>query len=61
MKTMKCDCGYVIKGITEKEVMDKMWEHMKRVHSDQIGETMKMSKEEKNKIMDEEKKKIENE
>lgn len=53
MKTMKCDCGYMIKGVTEKEVMDKMWKHIKKDHPNQNERIVKMPKVEQEKIIDE--------
>ena len=32
-KTLICDsCGCVFRGNNEKDVIDKMWEHVKRTH-----------------------------
>lgn len=32
MKMLKCDCGHVIRGRTESEIMKKGGVHMKKVH-----------------------------
>jgi predicted small metal-binding protein len=54
MKTLMCDyCDYEAKGKTEKEVMDMMWEHIKKVHPEEYEKGMKMSNEEQDKMKEE--------
>ena len=54
MKKFTCeDDGFVAMGETEKEVMDKLWEHMKTEHPEQLAEMMKKSPAEKEKMMEE--------
>ena len=54
MKTLACkdmgetSCDFVAKGETDKEIMDKMMEHVKKEHPDMAsmpkGDMMKMMK-----------------
>lgn len=53
MKMLTCECGHVVKGETEKEVMDNYWEHIKTAHPEMAEKSEKMSKREKDKMMNE--------
>ena len=35
--TINCDCGYVVKGDTEDEVVTKGQEHIQDAHPDMVG------------------------
>ena len=35
--TINCDCGYVVKGDTEDEVVAKGQEHIQDAHPDMVG------------------------
>jgi len=60
MKTLTCDfCGdFVSEGESNKEVMDKMWEHIKKAHPDMKAKMKSMSKDEQKEMMMESEKKI---
>lgn len=45
-------------GETEKEVMDKMWEHIKKDHKEESDKSMAMPKEDQDKITEESKARI---
>lgn len=52
MKMLACECGHKIRGKTDEEVMDKMWEHIKAVHPEMAEEMNKKPKDEQNKSME---------
>lgn len=47
-----------IKAPTNKDVMDKAWEHMKKDHPEEVKKIMSMPKEEQDKMMMEAEKSI---
>jgi predicted small metal-binding protein len=36
-KVINCECGYVVRGETDDEVVAKAEEHMREVHPDLVG------------------------
>ena len=51
MKKITCDCGHVIMGETEDDVMEKAWEHTKAAHQEKADEILKLSKPERDILM----------
>lgn len=62
MKTLMCSyCDYKSSGMTEKEIMDDMWDHIKEAHPKEYDKGMKMSEADQDKMKDETKKMIKDE
>gem|GEM_PF-5059670 len=52
MKMLECpEDGFSAKGENEKEVMDKMWDHVKMSHPDDFQKMMSMGKDGRDKFM----------
>lgn len=60
MKSLTCKycSNHTETGETEKEVMDKMWEHIKTQHKEEADKSMAMPQEEQDKMMEESKSRI---
>lgn len=62
MKSLTCKyCtahSHTETGETEKEVMDKIWEHIKTDHKEEAEKSMAMTQEEQDKMMEESKARI---
>lgn len=36
-KRITCDCGYVVEGENDDELLEKAREHIRTAHADQVG------------------------
>lgn len=52
MQTMTCECGSVVSGASENDVVSKMQSHLHNDHADRAGDHKKMMHEAK-KTLDE--------
>ena len=59
MKQLKCaTCEYMAKGNSVEDVMSKMWNHVKKAHPKIAEKEMKKPKEERDRMMEETKMRI---
>ena len=62
MKSLMCSsCDFKATGMTEEEVMDKVWGHMQEAHKEEAEKTMEMPREDQDKMREEARKMIKDE